>query len=222
MQKTRKSEERDEHIRSMLTTADCLALLREHHLPEMLLRHIRKVDGICMYLTAKLIEQGIAVDADLLHAAALLHDIKKMEQVQGKNEGHEEAGERYLTHLGYPVIGELIRAHQITAIFQMMQEASPEQQSQQQNNQQQKDDAHAWEKKLIYYADKRVKHDAVVSIDERLDDAIQRYPQEQHLIEGIRVPLKALEKEIFKNTGLSSVEEADIVPYLIEETLIAV
>ena len=57
-----------------------------------------------------------------------------------------------------------------------------------------------WEEKIVYYADKRVNHDKIVSLDERFDYLLKRYGIEK----GIRCTILkcrpfaiALEKEIF-------------------------
>ena len=80
-----------------------------------------------------------------------------------------------------------------------------------------------WEEKLVYYADKRVMHDKVVPLGQRLDEAHARYRKRrpraarpQLDIDEIDRLIFELEKEIFDMLDLNP---PDITSELIESNL---
>mgnify|MGYP001592569718 CR=1 FL=1 len=76
-----------------------------------------------------------------------------------------------------------------------------------------------WEEKLLYYADKRVKHDQVVSLKNRLADLRKRYNRDKNprpdepLIEKA---IYKLEKELCKKAGVNpeDISEVNIKMFL--------
>ena len=55
-----------------------------------------------------------------------------------------------------------------------------------------------WEEKILTYADKRVAHDKVVSLEQRKQDALARYKNHKYIkVEARDKELLELEKEIF-------------------------
>ena len=72
---------------------------------EALRAHCRAVAALADELGRALREKGAPLDADALHAAALLHDIARGEP------DHAALGARRLGALGYPGIAEIVRQH---------------------------------------------------------------------------------------------------------------
>ena len=73
-----------------------------------------------------------------------------------------------------------------------------------------------WEEKLLYYADKRVMHDKIVPLKERLAEghkrnAYQHGSAEQSKINTSKVDplIYEMEKEIFEKIGLDPLEVTD-------------
>lgn len=102
-------------------------------------------------------------------AGALLHDIAKTLCIRtGCN--HAETGKQICIELGHPEIGTIVAEHVVLSDF----------------------DAERYQqgifaaKELVYYADKRVRHDKIVSLDVRLEYIIERYgdnnPNKEHHI----------------------------------------
>lgn len=91
-------------------------------------------------------------------AGALLHDIAKTECLNDKCQ-HAVRGQEICTGLGFPEIGEIVREHVILDNFtaELYQQGI------------------FGAKELVYYADKRVRHDEIVSLESRLDYIIERY-----------------------------------------------
>lgn len=120
-----------------LTEELCLALLEAAGADERLRSHCRAVAALAGELCEASAEKGLRLDAEAVRAAALLHDIAR------DRPEHPAVGALWLRELGYPEIGELIRQH------------------------------HDWEGErldeaaLVYIADKAVRGDDRVPLDDR-------------------------------------------------------
>lgn len=100
------------------------------------------------------LKSGVSVNRDLVAAAALLHDITKTRSFITK-ERHDASGAELLRELGFAHIAEIVEQHVI--IHNLNLQGTLE------------------EREIVYYADKRVLHDTIVTIDERVNDIIRRY-----------------------------------------------
>lgn len=107
-------------------------------------------------------------DGDLVVAGALLHDIAKTQCLHGKCR-HALVGRDICYDLGYPAIGEIVLEHVILSDY------APERYNQGIFN----------AKELVYYADKRVRHDLIVSLDSRLEYILGRYGDNDPEKEGL-------------------------------------
>jgi uncharacterized protein len=97
-------------------------------------------------------------DPKTVVAGALLHDIAKTMCIK-KECHHAKEGQIICEELGHPEIGEIVAEHVVLKTFQedlYQKGIFPP-------------------KELVYYADKRVKHDSIVSLAERLDYILERY-----------------------------------------------
>jgi len=184
----------------------CLEILKELCVPSHIVRHGFATAKLGLFLAIKLNERGISVDVDLVDRACLLHDVlrvcdlrdysrfehsvtdkAKWMKLKSQYEGlcHEEAAAAFFRGK-YPQLAEVIRKHRYTAI------SHPQ------------DKPQTWEEKLVYYADKRVMHDKIVPLKERLEEAhkriaAQRDPADQGVLdmEQIDAFIFDLEREIF-------------------------
>ncbi len=91
-------------------------------------------------------------------AGALLHDIAKT-QCLVEDCNHAEVGREMCVDLGYPEIGEIVGEHVILFSFSRDRYSK----------------GHFTAKDIVYYADKRVRHDKIVSLDKRLEYIVERY-----------------------------------------------
>lgn len=97
-------------------------------------------------------------DRQLVISAALLHDIAKTPCLEGKC-NHAEVGGAICREHGYRHIASIVEQHVILHNFDSERYA----------------DGHFNAEDIIFYADKRVRHDKVVSLDERMDYIMERY-----------------------------------------------
>jgi len=130
---------------------ECLDILNKNKTPSNVVEHCKIVCKVAEEITDKLIENGIKVNKKLVTAAALLHDIER-EKVD-----HIKEGITLIKNLGFPEVAEVMRKHSLHGI--------------EDENRQPK----TIEEKIVFYADKRVKGNEIVSIEERFEDLRKRY-----------------------------------------------
>lgn len=164
----------------MIPREECLKLLEKHEVPEHIKRHSAKVEEVAVYLAQKLLEAGEQVDTDLVSRSALLHDIDKAKTLEA-GEGHGKVSKKILEEEGLPKIAEIALRHHLSQILE-------------------KKPFETLEQKIVYYADKRINHDQIVSLEERFKYLLERYGKRSEIAEKIlacKPKAKALEREIF-------------------------
>jgi len=135
------------------TRDECEELMARYAMLPNIVEHSRQVMRVSLAVADHL-KDGVSVNRDLVMAAALLHDITKTRSLKTK-EKHAASGGALLRELGFPSIAEIIEQHVI------IQNLDPE--------------GAIEEKEIVYYADKRVMHDTIVSLEERARDLLKRY-----------------------------------------------
>lgn len=141
--------------------------------------HSIMVSNVARFLSCKLKKHSPNLDTRLATSAALLHDITKTRSFDTK-EIHSETGCQILTQLGYPEIGDIIRQHVVLDSYKNNSAVSVQE--------------------IVNYSDKRVLHDKVVSLDERLEYIAIRYGTRQEFRDHIQIMWKNsvdLENKIF-------------------------
>jgi len=146
---------------------------------ENIVVHSLQVCRVATLLTENLLEQGFQLNFDLIQGAALLHDITKTRSFKTQ-ENHAVTGGQFLTDRGYPEVGSIVRQH-----VRLDDYSEPHRLA---------------EAEIINYADKRVLHDRIVSLDERMSYIMERYgrqPEHKQRIRLLWKKTKDLEKQIF-------------------------
>ena len=116
--------------------------------------HSIVVARIAAVLTECLSEVGVPLSLDTVIAGALLHDIGKTACLDTP-ENHAAKGQEICRAEQLDGIGDIVAEHVILKDYAPDMELS--------------------EKIIVYYADKRVNHDQVVSLEERLAYIIRQY-----------------------------------------------
>ena len=178
------------------TREDCLRLMFRYGMLEHIMDHSIEVARVALVLSSELNRKGEKIDLALVEAAALLHDLTKTECLRTKAD-HALTGSRLLREIGYErvgqVIGEHIRISNKTDSFRISEE------------------------EVVNYADKRVRHDRIVSLEERFEDLKRRYGKGQRaleLLEELREVTLKIERRIFSVLGI----EPDLLERLLPET----
>ena len=168
-------------------------LWQKYRFPELKRIHVTWVARVALFFAEKLSEQGIAVDSDLLEAAALLHDIDK-NIPKLPDESHPDAGVRVLREAGFDEVADLVRTHPLHSILDPA--IRPE----------------TWEQKLLYLSDKMVKHE-VITVDRRF--ALWRAEDldagARNVLEKCYPLVKSLEKDVLLRIGVLPSEVAKLV-----------
>jgi putative nucleotidyltransferase with HDIG domain len=166
----------------MIPTIDmCKELMDRFNMPEHIRRHSEMVESAALLIVDAHLKAGTQLSREKVRAGALLHDIAKALCL--KNGGdHALKGGEICKRNNFQEITEIVAEHV------RLRDYSPKKQIS--------------EKEIVYYADKRVNHDKIVSLDERLLDLIKRYGKgRQDISERIRLNFELcrdVEKKIFK------------------------
>jgi putative nucleotidyltransferase with HDIG domain len=165
----------------------CVALMDQYKMLPNIRQHSLLVARIAELLAFRLGEQlppGQAPDQDLCINGALLHDIAKTPCLKD-NCDHAATGADICRQQGYPEIAEVVACHVI------LQDFSLERYRQ----------GHFQAQDIVYYADKRVRHDAIVSLAERQEYILENYGGDDEWVQqGIRKNFRKcgqLEKALF-------------------------
>lgn len=160
------------------TAAECDHLLRNHfNVSQDIMDHSRRVAEVVGMLAAALIEDGENPDLDMLHAAAMLHDVAK------GHPHHARLGAQWLSEMGFGRIGAIVAAH-----------TDPEPVS----------GHRLTEKELVFLADKLVHKDQLISLEQRFDTALERHghiPEAHRNINKRRKTARKIASRIEQITG---------------------
>ncbi|MAG22266.1 MAG: hypothetical protein CL943_03105 [Candidatus Diapherotrites archaeon] len=163
------------------TPEECIPLLKKYGATETIIGHLKQTAKVAVFLGKKLAEKGEEIDLPLLEASALLHDIDKKITLDDHSKKHAVEAEAILKKEGFPKIAEIVRQHRLGWIRE--------------------NQFSGWEAKLVYYSDKRVRHDQIVSLEERFEYLLERYgsisKEARESILKAKPKVFELEEEIF-------------------------
>jgi len=172
--------------------------------------HQKQVAKVALQIGQALVDKNIIIDLNMLNTAALLHDMSRVvdfyqmdktkfsEKItdekwvkwqdmrsQYKGMHHADVACGALYEDGYYKTAELIRLHKSTTIIEEPEKFG------------------LLEIAILYYADKRVKHDKIVSLTERYRDGRERYggynsEEEKELHLQVEKAAHDLEKQLFE------------------------
>lgn len=162
--------------------AECLALLSKYKVPKNIIRHCIKVNEIAMFLAQKIKARGEKVNLRLVDASSLLHDIDKAMDVEREGR-HGKMSREILEKEGYPEVAKIAEKHVQYMILE-------------------KGGLSTLEEKIVFYADKRVSNDRIVSVKERFNHYRKNYPQYLESISRAEPLVNELEKELMEKAGI--------------------
>jgi len=167
----------------VLRSDECRKLLEKYKLPANIVKHSENVSRIAVFLAESLKAKGI--DLELVKSGGLLHDLDKM---MTKTKGvHGEVTAKILSELGEVELAEIAKRHCVAAMLDPKLYPL------------------TWEQKLVYYSDKRIRDEGIVSLDERfhvLSECYKDSASKDNLIKSLS-KTKELEQEIFANLDFS-------------------
>jgi tRNA threonylcarbamoyladenosine biosynthesis protein TsaE len=173
---------------------------KEMDLPDNIVAHCHAVASMCVSLSDALLERSVIVRKEALRLAGEAHDllrfmdfqqgghttdhdparVRKWKEIASRFRPlrHEDAAAEFLREKGFAALGEIVRVHGLRLPSPFRSRI---------------------EQKVLYYADKRVAHDRVVSLDERFREFRERYGAGKESEQAILwyQEAQALEKELF-------------------------
>jgi len=132
----------------------CFALMTQYEMLENIKAHSIVVERIASLIARGLQEAGEHLSLDRVTAGALMHDIAKTRSLRTK-ENHSATGSEICLENHLEEIADIVAEHVVLKTFSR--------------------EGPVLEKEIVYYADKRVNHDRVVSLEERLTYLIRQY-----------------------------------------------
>jgi putative nucleotidyltransferase with HDIG domain len=157
-------------------------VLADARLPDGIVVHSEGVARVALAAAGLVAEARIPIDGALVEAAALLHDIDKVE-IRRTGGEHGVVGARRLEAMGYHELAMPVASHPISSLLD--------------------DDRFpiGWPSVLVAVADRHVAQE-FMTVDERLDDMKRRHPEHAESIESARRPAHALEEQVAEAVGL--------------------
>lgn len=154
--------------------------------------HSIMVEKVATAIARELRNGRVAISLEKVTAGALMHDIAKTPCLHSSGD-HAAEGRAICIENDLHEIADIVGEH---VRLRGYGSTSP-----------------IGEKEIVYYADKRVNHDAIVSLDERLAYLIERYGRnEEYILQRIRGNFdqcRALEERLFAKLPFRPEELAD-------------
>jgi putative nucleotidyltransferase with HDIG domain len=133
---------------------ECFRLMKRHEMLDNIKAHSIVVEKIAIIIARGLRDAGVDLSLEKVTAGALMHDIGKTICFQTGGD-HAAVGEEICLQHGLEEIADIVGEHVRLKSYAADQAIS--------------------EKEIVYYADKRVNHDEVVGLEERLEYLFIRY-----------------------------------------------
>jgi uncharacterized protein len=132
----------------------CFDLMAKYEMLENIRAHSIMVERIASLMARGLREAGENLSLDKVTAGALMHDIAKTQSLKTKGD-HSAKGAEICLQNHLEEIADIVAEHVVLKAFSK--------------------EGPVLEKEIVYYADKRVNHDKIVSLEERLAYLITQY-----------------------------------------------
>jgi uncharacterized protein len=158
----------------------CFRLMDTYEMLKNIRAHSVMVAKVARVIVKGLKDAGLDISVKKTIAGSLLHDIGKTSSLNS-GEDHAEIGRQICLQNNFEEIADIVGEHIRLKNYNLNGRYS--------------------EKEIVFYADKRVNHDKIVSLEERLGYLIERYGGNREGLEGaIRMNFdlcKEVEKKLF-------------------------
>lgn len=150
-----------------MKTTEIQDLYKEHKVLPHIQAHMKAVGKYAKKLAAKAKSRGHNVNKTAIYKAALLHDLFRLEHE------HEKVIADFLKEKGYQKLSELVRHHGFADVEKLL----------------------TLEQKIVFYADKRVHEDQVVTLSQRFERAKMKKTEERDQEKILKTEKKIYELE---------------------------
>jgi putative nucleotidyltransferase with HDIG domain len=191
-------------IAAIPTIEECFELIEQHKMLPNIKDHSIMVARVAHIITNGLIRAGRQeLSLDKVIAGALLHDIGKTACLENDDDHAARGYEICLTH-NLESIADIVAEHVILKSYTPADGVS--------------------EKEIVYYADKRVNHDKVVNLEDRLAYILERYGLNNKkrclAIKRNYALCQGLEKDMFRKLSFAPGDIANLLAELQSTQLI--
>jgi putative nucleotidyltransferase with HDIG domain len=166
------------------TVDECLQIIEHHGMMPNIQRHSLIVARVAATLGEELNKRESQLNIPLIIAGSLLHDIAKGRSLREGGD-HVEMGRSMVLGMGYPEVAWIVGSHVDSGseIVNTIDEAT-----------------------VVNYSDKRVRHDRIVPLGDRLRDLVARYGgtrEKRARLREMAKNIERLEREIFSRISTS-------------------
>jgi uncharacterized protein len=146
----------------MIPSAEkCFELMEKYGMPDNIKAHSIVVEKVAYIIAIGNIDAGFNISVEKVIAASLMHDIGKNLCLNSRD-NHAEKGKEICIQNKLFEIADIVGEHIKLKNYQS--------------------EGPVMDNEIVYYADKRVNHDKVVSLDERLEYLLVRYANNKEII----------------------------------------
>jgi putative nucleotidyltransferase with HDIG domain len=164
--------------RDIPTRAECEAILTGQFVAPSQVRHSRRVAEVAERIAQVLAHSGLSLNVDLVRAGALLHDVAKGKQ------NHAVVGAELLRSMDFPRVATVVSAHtELDFSGGCLDECA-----------------------IVYLADKLVRGENVVTLDQRFQPALARFsdnPPALHAAQRRKATAQAVAQAVETQLGTS-------------------
>jgi putative nucleotidyltransferase with HDIG domain len=176
------------------TEKECYDLMDQYRMLDNIREHSIVVAEVVRAISHGLVISGVQLSVDKAVAGALLHDIAKTQSLQTGGD-HAALGREICLQHHLDEIADIVAEHIWLRSYSH--------------------DGVYSEKEVVYYADKRVLHTSVVSLEERMHDIIDRYGRnDSRLTQLVQMNFnicREIERKLFKKLDFRPEQLADMV-----------
>lgn len=172
----------------------CLQLMEQYDMLPNIREHSIMVARVAEIITSELISAGHDLSLETVVAGALLHDIGKTACLDNDDDHAAKGVEICLSH-NLESVADIVAEHVVLKNYRPGKEFS--------------------EKEIVYYSDKRVNHNQVVSLEKRLAYILERYGQNNEIrcqaIKKNYALCQNLEQRIFSVLPFEPIDISDLL-----------
>ena len=163
--------------RDIPTRAECEAILVTQSVALPQVRHSRRAAEVAERIALALERSGLPLNVELVRAGALLHDLAKGQP------NHAAVGAEFLRSMDFPRVATVVGAHTELDFL----------------------DGQLDERAIVYLADKLVRGDNVVTLEQRFQPALARFsdnPPALHAVQSRRSTAQAVAQAVETQLGV--------------------
>ena len=176
------------------TNEKCFRLMEKYQMLDNIKAHSLVVANVAHLLARSLLNAGISISLEKVIAGALLHDIGKTPSLKSGND-HSEIGRQICLDNNLEEIADIVGEHVRLKNYDLNGGYS--------------------EKEIVFYSDKRVNHDGIVSLEDRLAYILERYGMNNDVrcraIKRNYAHCQDLEKRMFSFLAFESADISDLL-----------